>query len=76
MAEINLERKGGRSAWVWIIGFIVLAVILWAIFGRSHARTASRGTASVVAVSDAAVSVIGTSGVQRVPGHLARHRAA
>jgi hypothetical protein len=62
MAEINLERKRGPSAWVWIIGLIVLAIILWALFFRhSETRTASRGTADVVAVS-------GAAGVELVPG--------
>jgi hypothetical protein len=67
MAEINLERKRGPSAWVWIIGLIVLAIILWAIFGHSRTRTASRSTADVVA--EGGVGVSGTSGVHLVPGY-------
>jgi hypothetical protein len=70
MAEINLERKRGPSAWVWIIGLIVLAIILWALFFRhSESRAASRGATDVVAVSGAAVRGSGMSGVQLVPGH-------
>ena len=71
MAEINLERKRGPSAWVWIIGLIVLAIILWALFFRhSETRAASRGTADVVAVSGAAARALGTSGIQFVPGDV------
>jgi hypothetical protein len=70
MAEINLERKRGPSAWVWIIALIVLAIILWALFFRhSESRAASRESADVVAVSGAAVRAFGTSRVQPVPGH-------
>ena len=73
MAEINLERKGGRSAWVWIIALIVLAIILWAIFAHSRTRTASRGRADVVAVSGAVVRTFGQAGAQAwrlMPAHV------
>jgi hypothetical protein len=33
MADIDVERKGGGMSWLWwLIGLIVLALILWAIF--------------------------------------------
>jgi hypothetical protein len=74
MAEINLERKRGPSAWVWIIGLIVLAIILWAIFGHSRTRTASRGGAAVVAVGGAVARTSGSPGAQAwrlMPAHVA-----
>jgi hypothetical protein len=73
MAEINLERKRGPSAWVWIIALIVLAIILWAIFGHSRTRTASRGGADVVAVSGAVVRTSGSPGAlasRMMPAHV------
>ena len=38
MADIDVERKQGRI-WPWIIGLIVLALLiwaLWALFDRDH----------------------------------------
>jgi hypothetical protein len=57
MADINIEKKGRSGIWGWVIALIILAIILWAIFGRRSqpARTTSSigGTADVVAVATA-----------------------
>jgi hypothetical protein len=39
MAEINIQKKTGPGAWVWIIGIIILAIILWLIFHHSGTST-------------------------------------
>jgi hypothetical protein len=31
MAEINIEKKSGPPAWLWIVGLVVLALIAWAV---------------------------------------------
>lgn len=31
MAEINVERKHRGGAWVWVLGIIALALIIWAV---------------------------------------------
>lgn len=31
MAEINIEKKSGPPAWIWIVGVVVLALIAWAV---------------------------------------------
>ena len=61
MAEINLERKRGPGAWVWVIALIVLAILVWALFFR-HAgppRTAGVG----VTVTAPALALGGTGAV-------------
>ena len=56
MAEINLEKKRGPGAWVWVVALIVLAILVWALFFRHSGppRTAGVGataTAPAVALS-------------------------
>ncbi len=49
MAEINLERKRGPRAWVWILVVLVLVVLIWLFFLRPAAGAMS--SASVVATA-------------------------
>jgi hypothetical protein len=56
MAEIRVEHKQGRSAWPWIVGIIVLALLAWAMFGRKHqpqTSSAIRATPSTTAMMHA-----------------------
>lgn len=40
MADIDVVRKRS-SVWPWVIGLLVLAVILWAVFGMMSERPAT-----------------------------------
>ncbi|MBX6332219.1 MAG: hypothetical protein IRY91_10280 [Gemmatimonadaceae bacterium] len=40
MAEIPVQPKRGPRAWVWIVALIVLAIILWLVFGSRQQRPA------------------------------------
>jgi hypothetical protein len=42
MADIDVVPKRGTSVWLWIIVAIVLAVILFALFGAFSGDAASR----------------------------------
>ena len=49
MAEINLEKKRGPGAWVWVVALIVLALLVWALFFRHSGapRTAGAGVTAM-----------------------------
>lgn len=47
MADINVERKAGPPAWLWILGLLLLALAIWAI-----ASMAGRDDPDTVAVVD------------------------
>lgn len=49
MAEIPVQPKRGPRAWVWIVALIVLAIILWLIFGSRQQRPATTTTGAVPA---------------------------
>lgn len=51
MAEIPVQPKRGAGPWVWIVALIVLAIILWFIFGRRHAATTTTGSVAPAYVS-------------------------
>jgi hypothetical protein len=60
MAEINLEKKRGPGAWVWVVALIVLAILVWALFFRHSApRTAGVG----VTATAPSLALSGTGGV-------------
>jgi methyl-accepting chemotaxis protein len=57
VADINVERKAGPPVWMWILGLLLLALIIWAIFSMM-----GRDDRQVVApVTDTAVAPIGTT---------------
>ncbi|HEU4643210.1 MAG TPA: hypothetical protein VFS44_12220 [Gemmatimonadaceae bacterium] len=51
MAEIPVQPKRGAGPWVWLVALIVLAIILWFIFGRRHTATTTTGRATPAYVS-------------------------
>ena len=58
MAEIPVQPKSGARPWGWIIALIILAVILWIIFGhRTHApATTTTGSATPAHIAPALAS--------------------
>jgi hypothetical protein len=53
VADIDVERKSGPPAWMWILGLILLALIIWAIvsmMGRDDTRTVAPLTDTVAPV--------------------------
>lgn len=44
MAEIRVERKGGRNIWPLIIGVLVVLAILWFVMGRNRGATTAGAT--------------------------------
>lgn len=47
MAEIPVQPRRGIRPWVWVVALIILAVILWAIFGR-HRVTVPAATGRAI----------------------------
>jgi hypothetical protein len=55
VADIDVERKAGPPVWMWILGLLLLALIIWAIvsmMGRDDTRT-------VAPLTDTAVAPVG-----------------
>jgi hypothetical protein len=52
VADIDVERKAGPPIWMWILGLLLLALIIWAIvsmMGRDDTRTVAPMTDTAVA---------------------------
>ncbi|WP_162054631.1 hypothetical protein [Pontibacter pamirensis] len=32
MAEIRIERKKNSSLWIWVLVFVLLALVAWAVY--------------------------------------------
>ncbi len=72
MADIDVERKSGPPAWMWIVGLILLALIIWAIvsmMGRDDTRT-------VPPLTDTAVAPMGTDPAPAATGTLPQEAQA
>lgn len=46
MAEIPVQPKRGVPVWVWIVALIIIAIILWAIFGHHSSPPAATSLAN------------------------------
>lgn len=42
MADINVQRKEGRSIWPWIVGLAVLALVVWGVTQMGGDNTPER----------------------------------
>lgn len=42
MAEINVERRKGRSIWLWIAGLAVIALVVWGVTQMGGDNTPER----------------------------------
>lgn len=47
MAEIPVQPKSGARPWGWIIALIILAIILWIVFGHRSNTPATTTTGSI-----------------------------
>lgn len=61
MAEIPIQRKEGRNIWPMLLGLLVLAAVLWFIFGRNRGTTAA-ARADSTAVANGAVTTDSAAG--------------
>jgi len=53
VAEIPIERKGGRSIWPWIIALIIIIALIWWYVSRrnnsNNATTPGRTDSAMIA---------------------------
>ena len=67
MAELHIERKE-RSVWPWVIGVaILLALLLWFLFGRDQGDGIATGTAAVDSVPVATATPATAAGELALP---------
>ena len=50
MAEIGIQEKKGPSPWLWLVGLVVLALIVWVVVDATRADEELTGTAEPAAV--------------------------
>ena len=62
MAEIPIQRKEGRNIWPMLLGLLVLAAILWFIFGRRNADNTAAARADSTAVASGGVTTDSAGG--------------
>jgi hypothetical protein len=50
MAEIGIQEKKGPSPWVWLVGLLVLALVVWVVVDATGRDDEFTGTAEPAAV--------------------------
>lgn len=50
MAEIGIQEKKGPSPWVWLVGLLVLALVVWVVVDATRSDDEFTGTAAPAAV--------------------------
>ena len=66
MADIDVVRKRS-TVWPWVVGLLILAVILWAVFGMMSERPATEPSPAS-SVEQPAVAVHATDSVHAIAG--------
>jgi putative membrane protein len=70
VAEIPIQRKEGRNIWPMLLGLLVLAAVLWFIFGRNK-DNATAARADSAAVASGAVTTDSAGGAMASGGNMA-----